>query len=229
MRRSAAVLLMAAIASLGLAAGRAAGEAPPGATALCKDGTYSYSQTPSGTCSHHGGVSAWLDGSGATNADGKGGGVSTVGATVLLAPRSASIGCTRGARPDRRCSPGAYYAGLKTRVICASSFRTGSIRNVPQFEKYAVEREYGMRAALYGRSIEIDHIVSLELGGSNDIANLFPEPGTGAASYHAKDKLENRLHVMVCGGQITLRQAQTQIASNWEALYQREYGVFPRR
>lgn len=37
---------------------------PPGAvpTALCRDGTYSYSQHHSGTCSHHGGVAKWLDG-----------------------------------------------------------------------------------------------------------------------------------------------------------------------
>lgn len=34
--------------------------APPGATALCRDGTYSFSQHRSGTCSHHGGVSKWL-------------------------------------------------------------------------------------------------------------------------------------------------------------------------
>lgn len=31
-----------------------------GATAICKDGTYSYSQSRKGTCSHHGGVSRWL-------------------------------------------------------------------------------------------------------------------------------------------------------------------------
>jgi hypothetical protein len=33
---------------------------PAGATAQCADGTYSYSQHRSGTCSHHGGVSRWL-------------------------------------------------------------------------------------------------------------------------------------------------------------------------
>lgn len=36
------------------------GGAPAGATALCGDGTYSFSQHRSGTCSHHGGVAKWL-------------------------------------------------------------------------------------------------------------------------------------------------------------------------
>ena len=34
--------------------------APAGATAQCKDGTWSFSQNRSGTCSGHGGVSRWL-------------------------------------------------------------------------------------------------------------------------------------------------------------------------
>ncbi|MGF7229524.1 MAG: DUF3761 domain-containing protein [Candidatus Saccharibacteria bacterium] len=33
---------------------------PTGATAQCVDGSYSYSQHRSGTCSHHGGVASWL-------------------------------------------------------------------------------------------------------------------------------------------------------------------------
>lgn len=37
-----------------------ASSAPAGATAQCRDGTYSFSQSHSGTCSHHGGVAAWL-------------------------------------------------------------------------------------------------------------------------------------------------------------------------
>jgi hypothetical protein len=37
-----------------------AAAAPAGATAKCGDGTYSFSQTRSGTCSRHGGVAAWL-------------------------------------------------------------------------------------------------------------------------------------------------------------------------
>jgi Protein of unknown function (DUF3761)/Glucodextranase, domain B len=34
---------------------------PAGATAQCEDGTYSESQSRSGTCSHHGGVAVWLN------------------------------------------------------------------------------------------------------------------------------------------------------------------------
>jgi hypothetical protein len=35
------------------------GDAPANATAKCRDGTFSASQTHSGTCSHHGGVAEW--------------------------------------------------------------------------------------------------------------------------------------------------------------------------
>ena len=34
--------------------------APSGATAQCVDGSYSFSQSSRGTCSHHGGVASWL-------------------------------------------------------------------------------------------------------------------------------------------------------------------------
>lgn len=34
--------------------------APEGATAVCRDGTYSFSKHRQGTCSHHGGVAKWL-------------------------------------------------------------------------------------------------------------------------------------------------------------------------
>ncbi len=38
----------------------AAPQVPAGATAICVDGTYSFSQHRRGTCSHHGGVRTWL-------------------------------------------------------------------------------------------------------------------------------------------------------------------------
>ncbi|QQC63369.1 DUF3761 domain-containing protein [Paraburkholderia ginsengisoli] len=36
------------------------GNAPQGASARCRDGTYSFSKHHSGTCSRHGGVADWL-------------------------------------------------------------------------------------------------------------------------------------------------------------------------
>lgn len=56
------VLALAAVLA-GLVAAAALASPPPGATAQCRDGTYSYSQHHSGTCSHHGGVAVWLDNS----------------------------------------------------------------------------------------------------------------------------------------------------------------------
>jgi hypothetical protein len=96
-------------------------------------------------------------------------------------------------------------------VICSPSFRTGPIRNVTDTTKRQVESEYGLTPKGYGSTLEIDHIVSLELGGSNDPANLFPEEANFAnhdPGFHVKDKLENKLHDLVCSGAMSLRAAQ---------------------
>jgi hypothetical protein len=205
-----------------LAAPNALGGAPPGATALCKDGTYSFSQHRSGTCSHHGGVAQWLTAATAHAPAGRP--PVKVGATVLLARQTKTSGCTLGVNPDRRCSPGAYSAGLSRSVLCSTGFHTGTIRHVPDSERHAVEVEYGLAPRGYGSTLEIDHIISLELGGSNSVANLYPERAPG---FHVKDKLENQLHQLVCAGSITLRGAQKGIAQNWQTLYARVFGTRP--
>ena len=70
----------------------------------------------------------------------------------------------------------------------------------------------------------IDHIVSLELGGSNDIANLFPEEASPRPGYHDKDRLENRLHALVCAKKTLTPATQRSIAANWVALYEKILG-----
>lgn len=65
--------------------------------------------------------------------------------------------------------------------------------------------------------------ISLELGGSNDITNLWPEPYDWPWNAHMKHALENKLHQMVCAGQITMQEAQ-QTATDWISAYQRYVG-----
>jgi hypothetical protein len=51
-----------------------------------------------------------------------------------------------------------------------------------------------------------DHLISLELGGHpTDPRNLWPEPYPRAAQV---DQIENELNAQVCGGSLTLAQAQ---------------------
>jgi hypothetical protein len=221
-RRFAVVCAFVACAlfSLGLGAG-AVRAAPPGATARCSDGTYSFSQHRSGTCSHHGGVAAWLTPSVRSAV------LINVGVTVLLLRRTKTSGCTLGAEPDRRCSPGAYSGGLTKALLCSPSFHTSSIRNVSDATRHAIETEYGMAPRAYGSTLEIDHIVSLELGGSNDPANLYPERANAHPGYHVKDRLENAAHAWVCDGKISLRTAQRKIATNWEAFYKLVFRAAP--
>jgi hypothetical protein len=45
--------------------------------------------------------------------------------------------------------------------------------------------------------------------------------------YKVKDKLENKLHDLVCDGQRTLSSVRKGIASDWQALYKTVYGVAP--
>jgi hypothetical protein len=145
-------------------------------------------------------------------------------ATTLVRRRTRSAGCALGALPDRRCSPGAYVRSRTADLLCSGSFHTGTVRDVPDSLKRAVEVEYGLEPKRYGGRLEIDHIVSLELGGSNDVANLYPELAPG---FHVKDKLENRVHRLVCAGTMSLRTAQRRIAADWQALYRDVFGEPP--
>src|SRR5689334_569641 len=98
--RTAAVLIAATAVAAAVAPARGQrAAAPPGATARCRDGTYSFSHHHAGTCSHHGGVAAWLDGTG-----GAAGG--SPGRVILIRPQTRTGGCTLAPEPDRRCTPG---------------------------------------------------------------------------------------------------------------------------
>jgi hypothetical protein len=124
----------------------------------------------------------------------------------------------RGPLPDRRCSPGAIYSAATPKLVCQPGY-SSEVRNVTEATKDDVYREYGLSTGPHGRTYEIDHIVSLELGGSNATANLYPEAANPRPGYHEKDRLENRLHDLVCSGELKLKGAQQAIAYNWVTLY----------
>jgi hypothetical protein len=94
------------------------------------------------------------------------------------------------------------------------------VRNVPDSEKNQDYAEYGITSHATGQ-YEVDHLVSLELGGSNDIANLWPELANPTPGFHQKDQVENYLHDQVCSGAISLNDAQVEIATDWLSVYQR--------
>jgi hypothetical protein len=60
------------------------------------------------------------------------------------------------------------------------------------------------------------------LGGSASIRNLWPQPYFGRAwNAHVKDALEDRLHTLVCSGDLDLSTAQREIATNWVDAYKK--------
>ena len=127
-------------------------------------------------------------------------------------------GCTAsGGLPDSACTPGAIFTDATKDKICQSGYAS-SVRNVPTSEKDQAYEEYGIASHTSGQ-YEVDHLVSLELGGSNDIANLWPELASPTPGFHQKDQVENYLHDQVCSGAIPLATAQQEIATNWLAVY----------
>ena len=98
--------------------------------------------------------------------------------------------------PAHALTPGVALA-VGVSQICQPGYAS-SVRDVPQSEKAAVYARYRVRWVPYQH--EIDHLVSLEIGGSNSIRNLWPEPYAGRWGARTKDVLENKLHDLVCTG-----------------------------
>lgn len=119
--------------------------------------------------------------------------------------------------PDSACTPGAVFAAATKEQICTLGY-SKSARNVSTKVKDQVFAEYGVLTHGPGE-YEVDHLVSLELGGSNDIANLWPESAVPKPGFHEKDVVENYLHDQLCNGAMSLQQVQAQIGKNWLQVY----------
>jgi hypothetical protein len=134
--------------------------------------------------------------------------------------------------PDPNLTPGVARPDVTAADLCPIAHTPG-LRNVPQSEKMAVYRAYGILPhqgyCAVEQGCEVDHLISLEIGGANDQANLWPQPYSGTVwNAHVKDKLENRLHALVCAGTISLEEAQHAIATDWIAAYKHYIGSEPQ-
>ncbi len=126
---------------------------------------------------------------------------------------------------DLRLTPGATFDVTRS-TVCHSGYATRA-RHVTVAEKNAVYAEYGITHRV-AYQYEIDHLIPLELGGNNSMANLWPQSNDHPRGYlNSKDRLENVLHALVCNLRLGLRAAQSEIATDWVATYHRYLGTWP--
>ena len=140
-------------------------------------------------------------------------------AVILLLVGRSALAAGPPFRPDPDLTPGAVLP-VTAAEVCRPGYAK-SVRHVDGKTKALVYREYGIEHHR-SRAYEIDHLISLGLGGSNDIRNLWPESlDTYPWNGRVKDRLEDRLHKLVCKGALSLDEAQAAIASDWIAAYQK--------
>lgn len=119
-----------------------------------------------------------------------------------------------GSLQDKVCTPGASFINITKETVCTSGY-TAKVRNVTTFTKNKIYSAYGI-AKHSASTYEIDHLIPLELGGSNDITNLWPEAASPKPGFREKDKVENYLHKQVCLGAMSLQDAQQIMATDWQ-------------
>ena len=185
--------------------------------------SYGYGTPRSSRKKSNGSYGSGNNGSYGGNNGSYGGNNGSTGQGQALGQQTKTSGCqAQGALEDKACTPGSIIASATTDQICQSGY-SKSVRNVPVSEKDQVYAEYGIQSHTTGQ-YEVDHLVSLELGGSNDIANLWPEAASPKPGFHEKDQVENYLHDQVCFHGMPLHDAQVQIATNWLNVYSQMSG-----
>jgi hypothetical protein len=98
--------------------------------------------------------------------------------------------------------------------VCGST-GTRQYRHTGHITKREVCRRYGISRKDCPQ-FEDDHLIPLELGGSDDASNHFAEPWGGTAGAIEKDKLENHLRFLVCRLHVLpLDRAQRCIVTDW--------------
>jgi len=114
--------------------------------------------------------------------------------------------------PNASTTPGAI-ASSNPAVVCQYGYAEAH-RDVPYSVRDRVYNEYGIPRG-HRKGLRIDHLVPLEIGGANDVRNLWPQ---SLGDSKRKDEVEDALRVAVCVSHtLTLASAQAAIARNWTA------------
>jgi hypothetical protein len=137
---------------------------------------------------------------------------STLPRTLSSTPRSI---------PDQRLTPGAARQ-ISTSEVCSNVY-SDDTDIVPASVKQKVLQEYGMVGS-QSAGYELDYLISPQLGGTEDLRNLWPEPASSNGwNMQAKDALENRLYQLVCQKKVPLATAQRDLATDWISAYKRYF------
>lgn len=130
----------------------------------------------------------------------------------------------RGLYPDPVLTPGDADPTATVKNLCTPGY-TASIRHVTEAMKRQVLDRYGIPWADHA-AYEVDHWYSLEIGGSNSLANLWPQRWKPEPGARQKDVVETAAHRAICKGTITIAQAQDAIR-NWYEVYKKLKGLAP--
>jgi hypothetical protein len=121
--------------------------------------------------------------------------------------------------PDAQLTPGAVRT-VASREVCGSRPDPSKFQ-IPATLQTKVFQEYGM-PNVAPENYEVDYLITPELGGADDIRNLWPEPYADTEwNAHVKDQLENYLRDQVCEGRLNLSTAQRDISVDWVSAYKK--------
>jgi hypothetical protein len=149
-----------------------------------------------------------------------------VGGIILLHQASHGLSASaapfeRGALPKRDLTPGATRS-VSISEVCSIPHEE-VVREVSDSIRKEVFEEYGIRN-VRAEDYEIDYLIAPGLGGTENIHNLWPQPSkTAGWNALVKDDLEERLHQLVCSGDLDLSTAQRDIATDWIAAYKKYF------
>jgi len=148
---------------------------------------------------------------------------------ILLVAFSGLVGrANAGDLPDPKFTPGAADPNVTATELCDESKVKTRRPSVTAAVRNSVYNSYGMQWNKAPCPCELDYLIPLELGGSSDARNLWPQPTcTFPWNSKEKDQLEGRLHSDVCSGALEgaleLKVAQQEIAANWIEAYKRRF------